>query len=30
MLEIRQTGAKPRTIPISVGEGETMTVPIDP
>ena len=30
MLEIRQTGAKPRTIPISVGEGETMTVSIDP
>ena len=30
MLEIRQTGAKPRTIPISVGEGETVTVPIDP
>ena len=29
-LEIRQTGTKPRTIVVSVGEGDTVTVPIDP
>ena len=30
VLEIRQAGKEPRTLPVSIVEGETTTVPIDP
>jgi len=30
VLEIRQAGKEPRTLPVRIVEGETTTVPIDP